>query len=287
MFTDNPVIPTRLETLIDLLRGLGSRKVSRAALCQLLQPEGLPGVTASSNQANDTVKAAMELGLVEDSQGRIKLLFGANDNRTTRRIILDALDIRVLSSTEVEDYFALFYSYLLYTDEPGATIKSGDEWARDFERDVFGGQRPNNPFNNDKYRALRRWMRYAGLGWHDSEDVFQPNPYERLLRRLPAIFANKKKLTGEAFMASLASDCPELDGGSIFKQANRQYDPKSKACTLGLSHALIDLHFDGVIRLHCAQDSRGWNIESAEPPNDGKTMQSGRIDLIELVKDKY
>src|SRR5215216_2804406 len=152
MFTDNPVIPTRLETLIDLLRGLGSRKVSRAALCQLLQPEGLPGVTASSNQANDTVKASMELGLVEDSQGRIKLLFGANDKRTTRRIILDALYIRALSSTEVEDYFALFYSYLLYTDEPGATIKSGDEWARDFERDVFGGQRPNNPFNNDKYR---------------------------------------------------------------------------------------------------------------------------------------
>ena len=43
----------------------------------------------------------------------------------------------------------------------------------------------------------------------------------------------------------------------------------------------IDLHFDRVIRLFCAADSRGWSIEAAQPPNDGDTLRSGRVDYVE------
>jgi hypothetical protein len=185
----------------------------------------------------------------------------------------------------VEPYFALFYSYLLSLNAEGGVKKTGDEWSRDFERDVLGGQRSDNPFNRDKWTGLNRWVGYAGLGWYDPGDNFQPNPYGRLLRRLPALFAGEKKLTGEAFMQNMSTACPELDGGSLFMQAHksRAYEPAAKVCTLGLSHALIDLHQDGWIRLNCPRDSRGWSIELAEPPSDD-LMRSGRIDSIELLR---
>lgn len=45
LFTDGPVTPTRVETLIDLLRGMSpNKKIDRSMLYQLLQPEGLPEV---------------------------------------------------------------------------------------------------------------------------------------------------------------------------------------------------------------------------------------------------
>jgi hypothetical protein len=287
MFTDQPVTPTRLETLIDLLRNISNRKLDRKMLTELLQPEGLPDGLPKREQSRQTLKAAFDLRLIkEDEQERlISLTIERKDKRTTRQVVLEALDTLVLSDTQVEPYFALFFSYLLSLNAEGGVKKSGDEWARDFERDVQGGQRSENPFNNTKLTGLHRWMAYAGLGWYDPSEVLQPNPYDRLRRRLPAIFAGEKKLTGEAFMQRLAAECPELDGGGIFIQAHRRqaYDPAMKICTLGLSHALIDLHHDELIRLYCPRDSRGWSIEAAEPPAD-EGLQSVRIDTIELLK---
>ena len=85
-------------------------------------------------------------------------------------------------------------------------------------------------------------------------------------------------------MTQLARVCPELDGGKIFLQANkyRNYNPVDKQCTLGLSHALVDLHEDEIIRLSCPTDSRGWNIELAQPSRDD-TIESDRITIIEYL----
>ena len=86
-------------------------------------------------------------------------------------------------------------------------------------------------------------------------------------------------------MVQLAQFCPELDGGEIFLQANkyRNYTPEDKQCTLGLSHALVDLHEDEIIRLVCPLDSRGWSIELAQPSRDD-TIKSDRITLIEYLR---
>jgi hypothetical protein len=286
MFTDGPVTPTRVETLLDLLRELNTRKFDREKILRLLQPETLPGVTTETrrDQAVATLKAVSELGLVTlDDDGRIRAAFERNDPRTTRRIVLDALDEQVLGgSMEPEPYFALFYSYLLALGNEGVHKKSGDDWVIEFDRDVFAGQRQSNPFNSTKYTGLRRWFRYAGLGWHDTEDVFQPNPFERLLRRLPVIFDGLEKLRGEEFMDRLGQVCPELDGGAAFRRAAGYWDPESKKCTMGLSHALVELHQEKKIRLHCPQDSRGWSIEDAAPPSDD-TLKSDRIEIVELL----
>ena len=183
---------------------------------------------------------------------------------------------------EPETFFALFYSYLLALNKDGVRKKSGDDWAIDFDRDVFAGQRQSNPFNSTKYNGLRRWFRYAGLGWHDSEEVFQPNPFERILRRLPDIFDGRNKLRGEEFMENLGKTCPEIDGGKVFRRVAGNWKPENKTCTLGLSHALIELHQENKIRLHCPQDSRGWSIKDADPPSDD-TLKSDKIEIVELL----
>jgi hypothetical protein len=287
MFTDGPVTPTRVETLLDLLRGLApNKKIDRAMLYQLLQPEGLPDVDPKKRDAaRDTVKAALELKVIEETDDKlIKLKFVRSDSRTTTQVLLDALDDIVLADTKVEPFFALFYGYILSLDKEGVASKSNDEWARDFERDVFSGHRPDNPFNATKLTGLHRWMSYMGLGWYDTSEVFQPNPYERVIRRLKSIFVGKtKQLTGDEFMSRLAGSCPELDGGDIFKRSNKQYDSQARICTLGLSQALVELHLDGYIKLFCPSDSRGWSIEKAEQPSD-EQLQSGRITTVELQK---
>ena len=289
MFTDQPVTPTRVETLLNLMRDFSERKFTREILIDLLQPDGLPAHNPGKTQAKQTISAATELGLIiEDDEKRLKTIFKSTDKRDSRRILLDSLDAKVLANTEIEPYFALFYSYLLALNADGTKNQNGSTWASNFQRDVFGDERPANPFNDTKLTGLNRWFGYAGLGWYDTggtTGVFQPNPYDRLLRRLQLIFGKDKKLTSEIFMERLTEFCPELDGGEIFMQAHRfrVYDAAAKTCTLGLSHALIDLHQDQKIRLNCPIDSRGWSIELAEPPNsDG--LESGRIDSIEFLK---
>lgn len=287
MFTDQPVTPTRVETLINLLRGLPpNKRVDRDTLTQLLQPQGMPDVDPKKRDAaRNTIKAAFELDLIEETEDKfIKLKFPRSDSRPTTQILIDALDNKVLGDVNVEPFLARFYSYVLSLNKEGVVKKSNEEWARNFERDVFGGHRTDNPFNATKLTGLHRWMGYMGLGWYDADEIFQPNPYERVQRRLRAIFpAKTKRLSGDDFMSRLAGACPELDGGDIFRQANKQYNAEARVCSLGVSHALVDLHLDGRLRLFCPSDSRGWSIELAEPPSDD-VLQSARIATVELLR---
>lgn len=287
MFTDQPVTPARVETLLNLMREFSDRKITREILYDLLQPEGLPDQNPGKDQARNTVSATLELGLVEEGvDKKLKTTFKTNDKRDSRRILLDTLDEKVLGNTDIEPYFALFYSYLLALDFDGVRDQTADDWVFAFQSRVFGDERPSNPFNKAKLTGLNRWLGFTGLGWYDMSGVFQPNPYKRLLRRLPSIFYKDKKLTSEIFMQRLAKHCPELDGGRIFLQIFREqsYDASAKNCTLGLSHALIELHQNKKIRLICPQDSRGWSMKSADPPS-GDGLESDRIDSIEFLEN--
>lgn len=280
MFTDDMVTPTRLEVLIDVLRDYGRREWSRADLIGVLQPRGLPDLSPNSKQAEVTIRAARELGLITE-ETQVVRLNRFDKNRSTRQLLLDMLDEKVLASTEIEFFYAPFYSYLLCLNADGAKKRDGDQWAIDFARDCPRVARAENAFNKSKYTGLNRWYAYSGHGWFDPEGVFQPNPYERVHRRLDRIFGAERKLSSDEFFTRISCQCPELDGGEIFCRAVATYDRGRSTATLGLSHALIDLHTDGVIRLICPPDSRGWSIDAAQPYNDGKTLLSGRIDYVE------
>jgi hypothetical protein len=286
MFTDQPVTPRRLEILLDVLREF-PRGLARSTLLGLLQPEPLLDKQSKQprNAAEVTLNAARQLKLVEESDGAIKLMSDAKKD-DSRAAILRAFDGLVLSTTEIEPHFALFYAWILGRPNTAQlqSLLRADE-ASTYSEAVFGDQKPPIPFNATRLSGLHRWFNYAGLGWYDPAGEFQPNPYSRLLRALPGIFANSKgTLTSDQWMAKLAEQCPELDGGTLFLQANRRYMAKARKCSLGLSQALVELDLDGIIRLYRPADSSGWSVEEAQPPIDPDPNRQGtRISLIELL----
>jgi hypothetical protein len=281
MFTDSTATPTRMEVLVDLLRQFRDCKTTVKTIRELLQPSGLPGFSGNYQQSKDIVSAARELGLIHDEAvGHIQLRDIAG-NRPARVVLLETIDHKVLTGESDELWFALFYSYLLGRNEV-ASVGDGDRWERDFNNDLFGDEEVKNRFNRTKYTGLRRWYRYSGLGWHDSSDTLVPNPYHRLKRALPKIFDDASILEIGKFMTQLAAVCPELDGGTVFKRSNSTFDAKLRRCTAGLSHALVDLHDDGVLELNCPADTDGWSIAAASPPRDGKMLRTDRVASVSL-----
>lgn len=278
MFTDDPATPLRLETLLNVLREFEG-EASREDLQALMEPPGLPDATAGTKGVTATIRAALELELVTEE--RVLKLRVPRD-QTVRSAVLDGIDAKVLSGVEVEPYFARFYSYVLASGHGDMGNRKQEAWASDFRERCKEMGLLENPFNPTKLTALLRWYRYSGLGWHDPDDVFQCCPAERIRRRLSAIFGKRKNLAGDAFVEGLSRACPELDGGTIYREVDPAFDPAHRELSSGVSHALVALHEDGWIRLHCEPDSRGWSIAAASPPRDA-TLRSERIDSVELL----
>ena len=282
MFTDQPVTPLRLETLLEVVGKLGP--IERSTLSHLLQPDGLPDLGDQRVMSARTLRAALELNLVSEEGRRISRskTTGSDRGQALSEAILTAFDEHVLLNSDIEPYFGPFYSYLLGLNADGVSRRGHQDWATDFNNAVFQGQLPPNPLNATKVTGLWRWYPYVGLGWLDGGSLFHCNPYGRLVRSLPKIFARETTLASEEFMSRIGSCCPELDGGAVFRESNAGYNPHTRECTLGLSHALIDMHLDGIVLLQCPPDSSGWSLGKAEPPRDSSTMRSDRFSTIEL-----
>jgi hypothetical protein len=283
MFTDQPITPTRLECLIDLLREHSRRTWTSNQVADVLQPKGLPDISEASRQAKLVVRAGIELELVVEDEGRLKLR-EFDRRQTTRSAVELAFDRVVLESTNVEPYYSPFYAFLLHHGTTGCEKWTPVEWANAFNVNCPTFARAQNPFNQPKYTGLLRWFAYSGHGWFDPAGRFQPNPYGRLRRQLSRIFDKALKLSDTEFMNRLGLCCPELDTGEIFRASVPSHNSEARTCSLGLSHALIDLHLDGQLRLYCTADSRGWDVGAAQPPNDGNTLRGTRIDYVEYIK---
>lgn len=284
MFTHH-VVPLHVESLIGFLQEFSSRKLTREELRMSFQPLS---VSDNQNQSNNTIAAAFELHLLAEKEDKsLGLIEPYKKMGDPKMKLRKAIESRILTTTEVEYYFALFYAYILGLNDEIPVVVSqgeGEAWATRFNRDVFNNVKQTNPFNKDKYGKLFRWFVYGGLGWIDPSNLFNSNPFERIKRNLKVVFGKSKKLECDEFLVALAAVCPELDRGEIFLEANKNYDEGAKQCTLGLSHALVDLHINGYLKLHCPKDSDGWSIALASPPNDGKTLASNRISQVELGK---
>jgi hypothetical protein len=229
------------------------------------------------------LSAARELGLLEERGDKIVLTTKAR-SEDAPTAIRAAFDEVVLTGTNVEPHFALYFAYLLglgkelYTKRPKKAA-----WVSEYTTHV--DDVPAKPFNETSLSGFDRWYDYIGLGWYDPGDNFQPLPYDRLERKLSTIFGKAKRLDSDEFMTRLAAHCPELDGGSLFRQANRSYDgDATRVCTLGLSHALIELDHAGVLRLIRPGDSSGWSINDAEPQREAHPDRAGsRITTLEFL----
>ena len=84
-----------------------------------LQPESLPDFDSGRSASTRTLLALRELGLVEEKKGKYRFRKPEKSKLTTREMVLDALDAKVLSKTDIEPYFAPFYCYLLGLNNRG------------------------------------------------------------------------------------------------------------------------------------------------------------------------
>lgn len=278
MFTDSLATPARVEVLVNVLRELSHKRLDTDAVYALLDPSG------NQQAAMDTFRAVRELNLVAELDGRVAFN-GPAKAVATRSLVLHAIDEHVLCEGEKgEKYFALYYGYLLgrKCDSPATRELE----VEDFNRMVFGNVPQNNPFNPTKLTGIYRWIAYSGLGWPGPDGKFVCNPFERLQRRLPAIFKDEDKLDSQVFMARLSKECPELDGGAIFCEANPQWNANDMRCTIGLCDALSELHDAGIIRLNCPADARGWSLEEAPPAQRPPDLLGAKMDSVEHISAK-
>lgn len=278
MFTDGPVTPLHVESLLTFMNTFSRKKIDRDEIRNAFQPVAL---TDKQEQSSVTIKAALELQLLKEQQDK-QLVLTEYAKGESSVCLIRSLDRMVLENTEVEYYLALFYSFMLGLNGAGTKFNRED-WVTRFNRAVFDDEDQSNPFNKDKVTANWRWLTYMGLGWFDQSGRFNCNPYFRLKRRLSLVFDGSTRLAADDFVTQMAFNCPELDGGKIFHRANPNYSPGEKILTLGLSHALLDLHADGAIALHCPKDSEGWSISRARPAYDNQYIAADRLSYVELM----
>jgi hypothetical protein len=285
VFMDQPITPGRVEVVIDLLRSLPGKSAPVSSIKRMLQPEGLPGLTDRSDQARWAITACKDLHLVRETDGDATLLIKSGERRSSQALLLEALDVHVLGGKDVERWFAMFYAFLIARGPGEAQAgpgKASEEWDRRFNSEVLGNAEVDNRFNSAKYTGYRRWLRYMGLGWHDSQDFFQPNPMDRLTRALPRIFDEHAVLESDDFMSRLAEECPELDGGAVFRDVNRDFDLGRRECTTAVAAALVEMNGEGKILLECPLDSHGWSLRRVTPARTA-AMPSDRFDRVRLV----
>lgn len=289
MFIDNPTIPTQLEVLLDQLHASRQKSATPESVKTLLQPSGLPDLKESSSQSVLHMRAARELRLTtEDADGNLRLTYSVRQGKPSAKdAIISAVDRHVLSSPDLEPWFGRLYSYVISRGDSGIPSDGGSrkDLCEQFNSALPAHIERTNPLNDTKLAQYLRWFSYVGLGWRDPSKQFIPDPTDRLLRALPAIFDKSPQLEASTFMSAMALACPELDGGALFLDAaGDQYRKADRVCTGALAMALRNLHDDGVIQLDCPKDSQGWSLERAGTVRDQHMLQSDRFDRVLYVK---
>ena len=287
MFIDYPTIPAQLEVLLDVLYVMRDKKTDSEALKKMMQPKGLPGLTDSSAQIKNHIKAALELDLIEiDEAKNHRLKYKSSRDHVAKLAVLNAFDKKVLGDTNLDAWTARFYSYLIKkSDDVGPNNSKEQElFAKDFMDSLPPSIDKKDPMNNSKYTGIIKWYCYSGMGWIDPSGAFVPDPTLRLRRVLSEIWDKDRKLDIDTFMSRLARKCPELDGGVIFQEISQgSYNGSEKTCTRALATALWRLHDENEIRLYCPNDTMGWHLMLA---GTGKVRgeESNRVLQVEKLK---
>jgi len=289
MFMDGTATSNRLETLVKVLMSDKMPDMDEDTLKIILAPRSLPEF--SNTQPTDLLSAGKELGLLTYSKDAKKIQKIDPNGKSAKQKLLEILDGNVLSKTDVEPYFAKYYSFILFNDiELSNSNKILIDLVTEANQKIVGFSE-NNPFNDTKLSSYLPWYSYVGLTETIRKDrnsivSSAAHPYERIERKLDDIFQSQKLLQIEDFMQNLGSHCPELDCGEIFNSVNSAGNQNHNQITRGVSNALIELHVNGRIVLDCPLDSDGWSFHSsivdASLPQEPNPLKSTKIYSVKL-----
>lgn len=268
--------PRRLLTLLRLMQ-LHS-EIDRDRLLNLLQP---PALVVNQKAATAVLNSAIDFGFITEDPGQRHVYHLSVDHQrfqTTaayRRLMQDS----ILGRTDSLGDNYLFNEYLAWYASQNARVfrYSRDEFHILFNEALYPEKRDEQAFNSTKFAAWRTWAAFLGCGWlyrirrGGAIPYLIPDATDRIVPLIDSLLPETgDRVLIRTFTNELSEQCPELDGGVLFKRASQGSAPAGNQLSLMLSNALRRLEAIGKIALDDVADTADrWRLY----PSTGSTRQ--------------
>lgn len=270
-------LPSVLFALVRTLRALGP--MPEAELLAICAPAALQDHATTfedGKQARQTLRRWRQLGLFEEIDGKITLIYEARAVDVTglagvfrlggllRKLVLNAENNAQLNAPEGElaADLTLALSWALAQD---VLTMPGGAYSELNELDIRQLPNPPSAFQNDtRWTGFKEWVPLLGFGWTESKgrgSLLVVDPSAAVRDVLPAIFKSRKELPIDEFTEAIALEIPVLDGGVYRRAVEGRLEPgtwrptQPHEISVSLSVALQRLDVLDVFRLVARADA--------------------------------
>lgn len=273
--------PHRLHAIVRLVPKL--RNPTREDILNLVQPPKLVGKNnqgkVDQSSASGLLSAAVSLDLLQVNEDGNS--YSLHHSLSERKAYIDNIEeFRFIMQERISDprseHNARFRRVTAWYAVQGERVFSyaskyelAKDYAdkvneRDFTEEEYG-------FNETQYNGWLQWAEFLGWGWKMNLGIDRliPNCAARLKPLLPELLPNRnEELTMNEFMANIATQCVELDGGVEYERCWSECRPnerRSNRLSLMLSSGLRTLERWGEIDLLTYDDSPDpWRLYPKE-----------------------
>jgi hypothetical protein len=268
----------RPSVILIVLRYLAHQRGKKDDVNRLIAavaPRGLSTDGAHQSDVRDSLRSAVDLGLVERTGDDVRLSeFAVGPIRAGQRASVALLREAVLapsvntegwgSQTGARDLTNALAWYLTFPAESAPTVmEGGPRSAKELQTTDFGPRQPavrnrsdedddggGWPIGNDnRWRAFRFWACSLGFAWVGPNGDLVPDPTPAVRDALPSILDKSPELVADEFVARLGQALPVLDTGEYrrFVESNWIRPPAEQRLSAPLTDALERLRNDGAI----------------------------------------
>jgi hypothetical protein len=239
----------------------------------------------------DAFKEARRLGIVEENDGKIRVLKGVMDSPKSRRVDAEkafrAALIGVLFNPDrarETEHEAFMLAIVWLLGKTPLEPLSFSEPPQDLLRADLGedGQRTELT-NLARYQNFLYWARYLGfacfVGFENSTKVV-PDPRKAIQSALPQIFGEQKALDIEQFLTGLNQHYPVFEGGSAWTEVESmrvQTSNSEDTLSIATSLALRELADRGELVLEAVADARGRILRYGQETERVSRIRRGTI----------
>lgn len=257
LINNGPATPQRIHALIRLMDKKPAWQ--KQELLDLIQPKAL---APTQKIGTDVIEAAVNLGFVKVDQGELSLHDSARGLRDIEafRQALVAKTSRARAELQANYRFNLFTAWYATMDETVLQITNPELIIRFDER--MPSETADRIMNTTKFNAWRTLATFLGYGWVYGSNLV-PDATVRIRPLLPALLPAEGPVPIGTFLLNLASTCPELDGGDVFRLTWQHDRPtqRERRVSLMVSNALRRLQQTGSISLTRLPDaSETWRL---------------------------
>lgn len=274
MITRNYFTPQRLYALVCLVGVM--REPARREVIDALQPLSIVGREESQDMGERLYRAAIQLGLIQEleTKDRRVRLRVAQDHLASLTSFREHLRGGMLGVTEEHvDHYLLNLVAAWYAVQDEAVVRHDKtEIARRFNEQMYPGAPEQTLSEHPGLTTWFLWAEFFGWGWplkfDTAEADFMPDATGRvrpvLSRLLPEV---DQEVPLGNFLTRLAEQCPEMDGGRLFRRcwdASRPNQERGNRLSLTLSTALRVLQRGQLIELLERKDATSWTLFPAQ-----------------------